>query len=114
MHELSIVISLMDQIEDVARVNKLVKIDEIQLETGVLRQVIPEVMQEAFESVKLNTICENAVLTILEVPALVVCNKCKSQFEPAIDDFLCKNCNLADVKTLKGNEIILKAIIGDK
>ncbi|MBU0468085.1 MAG: hydrogenase maturation nickel metallochaperone HypA [Candidatus Omnitrophica bacterium] len=113
MHELSIIVSMMEQIVDVAKENKIEKIDEVHLETGVLRQVIPEVMQEAFASVKLNTICENAILQIIEAPALVLCKQCKSEFEPSIDDFICKICNLANVDILKGNEIILKAVIGD-
>lgn len=112
MHELSIAESLMDQIEDIAKTNNLVSVDAIQIESGILRQVIPDVMQAAFEAVKKDTICENAILTIFEISALATCRQCKCEFEPSIDDFTCKKCNIANVDIIKGNEIILKAVSG--
>lgn len=113
MHEMSIAVSLMDQIEDIAKQNNLLNINEIQIESGILRQVIPDVMQVAFEAVKEGTICEKAILKIIEIPALAVCKQCKNEFEPSIDDFICKKCNIANVDIIKGNEIILKAVLGD-
>ena len=112
MHEMSIAVGLMDQVLEIAKVNGLKEIDEIEVETGFLRQVIPEVMQEAFLAVRRETIAQNATLKIVEIAPLSECNICKKQFEPQLNDFLCPECQKAGVKVLKGDEIILKSIQG--
>ena len=42
MHEMSLAIGLIEQIQEVASQNSLKKVDEVELETGELRQVVPE------------------------------------------------------------------------
>ena len=111
MHEMSIIVSLLEQIDEIVKKNGVQKVESIEIETGELRLVIPEVMQEAFRSAKKGTVCENADLLITEVEVKVKCNKCKEEFSPKINDFLCPECHEADVKTIQGDDIILKAII---
>ena len=72
MHELSIAIQLVDQIVEIAGVNKFPKVDEIELETGVLRQVIPEMMQTAFKEAIDQTVVSEAVLSIKEIEAMAM------------------------------------------
>ncbi|MDD3375426.1 MAG: hydrogenase maturation nickel metallochaperone HypA [Candidatus Omnitrophica bacterium] len=110
---MSIAVSLMDQVLETAKSNNLNKIDEIEIEAGFLRQIVGEVMQEAFLAVRRETIAENAILRIIEIAPLVKCNICKKEFEPEINDFLCPQCQKADVEVLKGDEIILKSIAGN-
>jgi len=112
MHELSIAEGLIEQILTVAKENGIVHIEEVEIETGILKQIIPDVMQEAFKAVTKDTIAENAILKIAEVPALARCSLCRKEFEPELNNFLCPKCMKADVVTLKGNDIILKAVTG--
>ncbi len=114
MHELSIAIQLVEQISEVAEANKLPRVDEVELETGVLRQVIPEVMQTAFKEATSGTIASGAILTVREIKAKARCNQCAGEFEPQIDNFLCPTCQVADVKVFEGNTIILKSVICDE
>jgi hydrogenase nickel incorporation protein HypA/HybF len=113
MHEMSIAESLMEQILDIAQANNMQKVAEVELDAGYLRQVIPEVMQEAFLAVTEGTIADGATLTINEIAPLAVCRKCKDEFMPQLDDFLCPQCRQADVDILKGDEIILKSLVGN-
>ena len=113
MHEMSIAESLMDQIIDIAETNHMESVAEVELETGHLRQVIPEVMREAFLAVTQGTIADGAELIINEVAPLAACRQCKGGFTPQIDDFLCPQCRQADVDILKGDEIILKSVVGN-
>ena len=112
MHEMSIAVGLMEQVFDIAKKSNLKEIEEIEIETGFLRQIVPEVMQEAFLAVRQDTIAKNATLKIVEIAPLSECNICKKQFQPSLNDFLCPICQKADVKVLKGDEIILKSIQG--
>jgi hydrogenase nickel incorporation protein HypA/HybF len=111
MHELSLAEALIDQILAVAKENNLAKVDEVIIETGVLKQVVPEMMQEAFFAVSDETIAEGSKLTIIETSAKAKCRKCEQEFEPEIDSFLCPDCQVASVDILKGNDIILKSVI---
>ncbi len=113
MHELSIAAALMEQIISVAQKNNIMHVDEVELHTGILRQVIPEVMQEAFREVSMKTVAEGAHLTIVEVDAEACCRKCQKKFAPTIDSFLCPSCQVADVDILQGDQIILAAIISN-
>ena len=111
MHEMSIIVSLLEEIDEIVKKNGATKVESIELETGQLRQVVPEVMQEAFLVAKEGTICEKAILMIKEIKAKVKCNKCNKEFSPKINDFLCSNCHEADVKIIQGDDIILKTIV---
>ena len=112
MHELSIAIQLVEQIVEVAEANKLPHVDDVELETGVLRQVIPEMMQEAFKEAARQTVAEGATLTIQDIPAKARCNQCDLEFEPEVHNFLCPQCQIADTKVLRGDQIILKSVSG--
>ncbi len=113
MHELSIASALMEQIISEAEKHELSHIDEVEIHAGILRQVIPEVMQEAFREVSVKTVAEGALLIIVEIEAQARCRKCQTVFEPTLDSFLCPHCQIADVDILKGDEIILAAIMSN-
>jgi hydrogenase nickel incorporation protein HypA/HybF len=110
MHEMSIAEGLMDQIVAIAEQNDLSRIDRVLLQTGELRQVIPEVMQEAFRAVAQGTVAQGAVLDIEEVTAEAVCNRCRYAFTPSLGNFLCPRCQIADITIRKGEEIILASL----
>ena len=110
MHELSIAIELVDQIVEIAGANKFPRVDEVELQTGVLRQVIPDIMQTAFREATDWTIASEAVLRITDIRAEARCNQCAMEFEPEVDNFLCPKCQIADVSILQGNEVILKSV----
>ncbi len=111
MHEMSIAAELIEQILEEANKNGLSRVDEVEIETGVMRQVIPEAMKVAFEAVAEGTLVEKATLIIKEMMAEAKCKKCEKLFEPAIDNYICPVCHEADVDILKGNDIFLLAII---
>ena len=111
MHELSIAEALVDQVVAVAYDNQLKKVDEVEIEVGVLRAVLDEVMQEAFRSVIKDTVVQGARLKLIEIKAVAECLTCAKKFEPEIDNFLCPACMVANVKILAGNNIILKSVV---
>ena len=112
MHEMSIATELIDQILAAAASHGLQKVEEVVVETGALRQIVPDVMQAAFEAVSKGTIAEGAELTIVEVPARARCRKCGQEFEPQPDNFLCPLCLVADMQVVQGEDIILKSVSG--
>jgi hydrogenase nickel insertion protein HypA len=103
-------VELVSQIVDIAETNRLPHVDEVELETGVLRLVVPEIMQTAFEEATRDTIASGATLVLTQKKARVQCRSCGLTFEPQVDDFTCPACRIADAKVLEGDQIILKSV----
>lgn len=114
MHEYSIAEELIRQILEIAEDNNLKKIDSVDLEVGELKQIVPAAMRECFKSVGAGTIAQNAVLKIKDIKAKAVCRRCKAVFKPCLNYFVCRHCGLADVDIIKGDDIIIKSIKGEK
>lgn len=113
MHELSLAQALADEVERVARQNRLTRVVRVEVDVGVLRQVIPDIMQEAFCQVSDGTMAEGAVLQLHFSPALARCRGCQKHYEPDIDDFRCPGCGRADADVLGGEEFLLKTVEGE-
>ncbi|MHC4124656.1 MAG: hydrogenase maturation nickel metallochaperone HypA/HybF [Planctomycetota bacterium] len=108
---MSLAVELINQIIKSAGENNLSRIDEIEIEAGELKLVVPDLIQNAFEVVSVGTIAEGAVLKIIEVKALVKCRKCGKEFRPEIDNFLCPECEIADFDIIRGNDIVLNSLV---
>lgn len=62
MHGLTIITNILNIIENVAKENSLIKIDKIKIKIGKLRDVYPEMLQNAFKIASKDTKAENAKL----------------------------------------------------
>ena len=114
MHEMSIAAALVTQLEGLARDNNLVNVEEVIIEVGFLRQIVPDIMQNAFKCTIAGTIINGARLEIREIEAIVQCRQCQYKFAPEIDNFLCPNCQQSDVDIISGNDIIIASLSGEK
>ncbi len=114
MHEMSIVVELLDQLEAVAAENGVLRVEAFTVQAGVLRGVVPEALEIAFESASGGTVAEGAELTLEILPALARCRQCGLEFEPGTDSYLCPGCNQADVDIVSGNEILLASVTGQQ
>ncbi|MGB7294649.1 MAG: hydrogenase maturation nickel metallochaperone HypA [Candidatus Aminicenantales bacterium] len=110
MHELSIISSLFEIMEEKARENQATKIVGVRLKVGKLAGVVPEFLRTAFDSYKRDTIAAGAVLEMTSVPLRVKCRKCGAVAEK--DDFVfsCPSCGAADLEILEGLELLLDKI----
>jgi hydrogenase nickel incorporation protein HypA/HybF len=112
MHEMSIAMELLDQLERLADEHGLARIETVRLEAGTLRGIVPEAMTLAFEAAAAGTRAEGASLELAIVPAEAVCRLCEKRFEPELFSFLCPACGRADVRLVRGNDIILASVTG--
>ncbi len=111
MHELSIAASMLDGVLRAAEQAGATRIETVEVEVGVMRQVVPEALCVAWEAVRTETIADRAVLKIEEVPAQAECRRCGQCFEPDIDcSFWCAHCEQADVRIIRGNDIVLRSV----
>lgn len=113
MHEMSIVVSLMEQLERIAAEQGLVQIAAVEVVCGELKQVVPEAFIAAFEAVTEGTVAHGASLELVEEPMRALCGACETRYEPAIDDFQCPHCGAAEPEIIAGGDIVLRSVVGD-
>jgi hydrogenase nickel incorporation protein HypA/HybF len=110
MHELSIVASLFEILEEKAREQKAVRVVRVSLKVGQLAGVVPEFLQTAFDSYKQNTIASEAVLEVDAVPFRVSCRKCHTVTEKDDYVFICPACGSNQLDVLEGTELLLEKL----
>ena len=110
MHEMSIAVELMRQLKRVAAEHNTDRIEEFTVHAGVMRAIVPNALELAFEVIAKSTCAEGAKMNLDIIPVSARCRCCGLRFDPDIDSFLCKGCNQADVEIVEGNDIILKSV----
>ena len=113
MHEMSVAVQLVAQIEDAVRDSELEKVTKVMLDVGEMQLVVPEALVAAFESAAEGTVAEGSELVIKEVAAEASCRSCGYEYVPEIANYMCPKCLKADAEIIAGKDIILKSIEGE-
>lgn len=111
MHEMSIAVELLRELELLVKTNGVNRVTEFTVSAGQLRGVVPEALDMAFASVAEATCAAGAKLNLEFITALAQCRQCNNRFEPGTDYYLCPKCNKANVQIIEGNDIILKSVV---
>jgi|SaaInlStandDraft_4_1057021.scaffolds.fasta_scaffold45482_2 hydrogenase nickel incorporation protein HypA/HybF len=114
MHELSIISSIFSIIEDHADKELLTSITKVSLHVGALRHVQDDMLRFAFKAVAQGTRAEGAVLAVDYIPVITHCRQCAAEFEVSELMFICPQCESTDLEVLKGKEIIIESIEGER
>ncbi|MCL5285983.1 MAG: hydrogenase maturation nickel metallochaperone HypA [Nitrospirae bacterium] len=111
MHELSLVMSLLELCEDEASRGGFERIDRIVLEVGALSGVSVPALTFSFESAVLGTVSEFAELEIREIPGTGWCFHCEKTV--SLQDPLrsCPGCGGSGVLPTGGMEFRLCELI---
>ena len=112
MHEMSIVMSIVDIAEDEARKANAHKITEVELDIGTISGIELEALNFAFECIKPKTMLKHAEIKINIIEARSVCEDCKHEFETENVFTLCPECDSYKTSILQGKEMKVKSIIG--
>ena len=110
MHEMSIAIPLVEQLQALAAEHNAARVEALTVTAGVMRQVVPEALVVAFEIAAAETCAAGATLTVEILPLAARCRQCGRRFEPSIDSFVCDRCNQADVEIIDGNDVVLTSV----
>lgn len=111
MHEFSIVSSLLENCERLAKENQAKEVLVVELEIGERSGVEQVLLERAFEDFKIGSVCEKAELKIQKVPVVLFCEDCKEE-NPAqeINYTQCPHCKGDRVRIIKGREMLLKRL----
>jgi len=112
VHELSIALALLDQLEALAAERGILRFECVELAAGVRRGIVPEALELAFREAARGGVAADARLELTVVPARARCRGCGHAFAPAIDDYRCVRCGQADVEMTSGDDIVLSRVTG--
>lgn len=110
MHELSIVLSMMDEIEEQMEKHAGERVEAVHLRIGVLSGVDPQALQFAYELAREGTMLEHTRLEIESVPLLVHCPQCGETHRPGQQRILCPRCLTPEQEILEGRELEVRAL----
>jgi hydrogenase nickel incorporation protein HypA/HybF len=107
MHELSICLSLLDQVERIAREHGADRVERILLRIGPLSGVEAPLLANAYPLAAAGTIAEAATLDIESAPVRVHCTECGAETEAAPNRLLCGDCGGWHTRLVSGDEMLL-------
>jgi len=113
MHELSIAVSLVDEVmlatED-ARRNDAFAVRAVRLALGALSGVDAQALRFCYRAACEGTFLEGSELVIEDVPVVVHCAACSLETRPAtIQHLVCSHCSVAG-QVIQGHELEISAL----
>lgn len=111
MHELGIVMQVVDQVEKVAAEHHVGSVVKLNLEVGEVSSVVPELFRDCFEWAKKRTkFLQNAELELIILEGISYCRDCKKTFKTTEYAKQCPHCHGYNTYLVTGNEINIKDI----
>jgi hydrogenase nickel incorporation protein HypA/HybF len=110
MHELSVCLSLMQQLEQIARERNAIRVTKITLDVGPLSGVEPELLRNAYPLAAAGTPAENAELVMQTADVVVRCSQCDSETTVAPNKLLCGSCGDFRTRLVSGDELTLMRV----
>jgi len=108
MHEYSIIQALVDSVETHTAGHEGAAVTLLRVSIGELAGVDATMLASAYDVFRAGTICENAVLEIVPIPARWSCSKCGLEI-PCGEALRCVSCG-GEAKLSSGDEILLDQI----
>lgn len=111
MHELSIMQSLVEQLDAIAHQHHADRIARFTIEVGELSNIVPEILVNAFALIKAETpLLAHTLMEVRQIPIILSCNACGRKFSPEMLKFRCDECGSVDVQMLQGEELLLRDV----
>ncbi|MDX1506752.1 MAG: hydrogenase maturation nickel metallochaperone HypA [Woeseiaceae bacterium] len=111
MHELSVCIALLDQVQRVARERHSGSVSQIVVRLGPLSGVEAELLSNAYPLAAAGTIAERAELVIEEMDVVVQCSQCGAESTARPNRLLCGQCGDFRTRIVSGDEMLLQRIV---
>jgi hydrogenase nickel incorporation protein HypA/HybF len=120
MHELSLAMSVVEYLQNLAKDQGMKRIDAVFLEVGELTHVDPRQLRESFKIASQGTVAEGSKVYVKRRLVSLKCTKCgkenKIELKDTITDYSlkCSFCGSTDVEIDKGRELLLRRVKGSK
>ncbi len=111
MHELGIVVHVIDQVEELAKQNNVKEVVELSLEIGEVSGVIESYFRDCFEwSKKKTTYMQNCKLNWISIKGITYCENCGKTYGTVEHGKTCPYCGSEKTYLLTGKDCMIKDI----
>lgn len=115
MHEMSIALAVVEQVEQAARANGVTAVKDVRLQVGELSGVVADALAFSFELACAGTLLEGARLVAEPLPARARCAPCAHEWAPGMPPRLCcPRCGGASTELLSGRELHIVSVHWDE
>ncbi|WP_431986485.1 hydrogenase maturation nickel metallochaperone HypA [Streptomyces griseoflavus] len=106
MHEMSVALSVVDQVEQAARPGGARGVRRVTVEIGELAGVVPDALAFCFELACAGTLLEGAELVTRSVPGRAACAPCGRAWDTGMPpDMICAGCRGGATGLLSGRDL---------
>ena len=113
MHELSVCLSLLREVERIAREHNAGRVTKISVTVGPLSGVEPPLLENAFPIAAAGTVASAATLHLDFMPVRVTCGECGKESEVPANRLVCEHCGDWRTQLLSGDELMLERVVLD-
>jgi hydrogenase nickel incorporation protein HypA/HybF len=108
MHELSVCLSLLQQMVKIANERNAVAVEKIYLQIGPLSGIEPALLRNAYPLAAAGTVAADAELIIEASDIVVSCTECGVESPAQANRLLCSACGDFRTQIVSGDEMILQ------
>lgn len=110
MHELSVCLSLMQQVNQIAREKNAQRVTKIVLNIGPLSGVEPALLRQAYPLAAAETVAADALLVMESADIVVHCSQCDAESKATANRLLCAACGDYRTRVIAGDELTLMSV----
>lgn len=110
MHELGIIIQVVEQVELVAKENNIKEIETLVLQVGELSSMVPKYIEDVYPIAVEQTSLKNTKLEIEMLPGLGTCKDCNFGYNLVLNKNTCPMCGSKEYLVISGTEFMIKEI----
>ena len=111
MHELGIVLNVIDRVEEIAKENNVKKVTKLTLEIGEVSSIVPSYFSDCCEWAKKKTdYMKDTELEMIILEGLSYCRDCKKTYKTTEYAKKCPHCGSDDTYLVTGDEMRIKDI----
>ena len=110
MHELSVCMALLDEVERIARQHRARTVAAIVLKVGPLSGIDAAQLRQAYPIAAAGTVAENAELFIDAADVVVACRTCGHESSAHPNRLLCAACGDFRTRVISGDDMVLERV----
>ena len=111
MHELGIVMNVLEQVDAAAAEYKAEKVMKVTMEVGEVSSIVPALFTDAFNWAKKKTgYLKDAELEMIIIEGRTYCQSCGETYKTTEHGKKCPHCGSFETYLLTGDQVIIKDI----
>ena len=111
MHELGIVVKVLEQVDEAAAQYNAQKILKVTMEVGEVSAIVPDLFTDAFHWAKKKTrFAQEAELEMIIIEGRTYCRACGETYRTTEFGKTCPHCGSPDTYLLTGDQVIIKDV----